>query len=256
MFASTASSYLLATVALHTIATLNVAQKTADRRLKRSHTIEEEEMDSSHHSLVANSVSSTPPRTMNVHYRIKDNRVPVTPPSAFVWILSASLSVPEFALATTVHLNQNVILCTAIDVHHKLNMHSLLAAFNLFLPTILMSIAITLVILKLKSKDLHDLDVCNSKSALKLCLWMVLVYGVFCAPRSVSAIYHVYSRSYTETQASLFEMEQLNDTTAAVRLALSGAYLAATLIRPLLYLILLPKVRKMFSFSSTSLAKV
>lgn len=254
VFASAASSYLIATITLHTIATVNVEEKSAERRLKRRDT-EDEDLGSSHHSLVANSDSSTP-RTMNVDYRLMDTRVPVTPPSVFVWILSASLSVPEFALATTVHLNENVVLCTAVDAHHKLNMHSLLAAFNLFMPTIIMSIAATLVIIKLKSKNLPDLDICDSTAALKLSLWMILEYGVLCAPRSIFAVYHVYSRSYTENEVSSFEMEQLDDTTATARLALSGVYLSATLIRPLLYLIMLPKIRNMFSFGSRIMDKV
>lgn len=256
VFASTASSYLIATLALHTIATLNLEEKFAAKRLKRNNEDENEEMGSSHHSLMANSDTSTPPRTMNVDYRLMERRIRVTPPSAFVWILSASLSIPEFALASTVHLNQNIILCTAVDSHHRLNMHSLLAAFNLFLPSMLMMIAAILVISKLRSKNLPDLDICDATSALKLSLWLILVYGVLCAPRSIFAVYHVYSRSYSENEASSFGIEQLDDTPAMIRLALSAAYLASSVIRPLLYVVMLPKVRNMFSFGSRNMEKV
>ncbi|XP_063839316.1 uncharacterized protein LOC135088403 [Ostrinia nubilalis] len=256
VFASTASSYLTATVALHTIASLNLEEKFAAKRLKRHNEDESEEMGSSHHSLMASSDTSTPPRTMNVDYRLMDKRVRVTPPTAFVWILSASLSIPEFALASTVHLNQGTILCTAIDSHHRLNMHSLLAAFNLFLPSLLMMFAAILIVVKLKSKHLPELDICDANSALKLSLCLLIVYGVLCAPRSVSTVYHVYSRSYDESQTPSFDIELLDHTTATIRLALSGAYVAATLIRPLLYVILLPKIRNVFSFGSRNREKV
>ncbi|RVE49346.1 hypothetical protein evm_005961 [Chilo suppressalis] len=241
VFASTASSYLIATVALHTIATVNLEEKTMNSKIKRSTEDEEEELRSSHHSLVASSDSSTPPRTMNLDYLLVDTTVRVTPPAVFIWILSASLSIPEFVLATTININEEVTLCTSIDSHHKVNTSSWLATFNLILPGTIMCITIVLVILKLKSNRKMSVP------ALKLSLCFIIVYCVFCMPRSVATVYRLYSRSFGENQMSSFEMEQLSDTVTFASLLFTGAYMIAAAIRPILSMLLLPKLRKVLT---------
>ncbi|XP_026731683.1 uncharacterized protein LOC113496609 isoform X2 [Trichoplusia ni] len=247
VFASTASSYLVATIALHSLATINIEEKAITKRIKRSEQDEDEEIRSSRHSLVTSSDFSTPPRTMNLDYRLGDHRISVAQPSIFVWVLAISLSVPEFVLATTVHLDQNVVVCTIVDTSQRLHMYSILAVFNLFLPLLIMGTAGVLVIIKLKLKKLlSQIECFESIAALKLSLWLIVVYMFLCTPRSVVTAYNIYSKSM---QGNVTSLVQDNDT-AVVNIATSGAYIVSTLVRPLLSITLLPHVRKLFSFGS------
>ncbi|XP_075971118.1 uncharacterized protein LOC142973348 [Anticarsia gemmatalis] len=247
VFASTVSSYLVTTIALHSLATVDFEEKAITKQIKRNEQDEDEEIRSSRHSLVASSDSSTPPRTMNLDYRLTSKRISVIQPTIFIWVLSISLSVPEFVLATTVHLDHDVVLCTIVDTSQRLHMYSILAVFNLFLPIIVMTVAGVLVILKLRIKKiLSQLECFESIAALKLSLWLIVVYIVLCTPRSIVTAYNVYSKTMQGNQTSLVH----DDEMISVNLATSSTYIVSTLLRPLLSIILLPRVRKSFSFGS------
>lgn len=254
MFATTLSLYLVTTIALHAIATVNLEEKAVNWKSKKGDQDEDEEIRSSRHSLVATSSdSSTPPRTMNVDYRrLTDSKISVTRPALFVWVLSASLSVPEFTLASSVHLENDIFICTLVDSNHKIYIHSLIALFNLFLPMFIMSIAFALIVVKLNRR----IRICEISdelvSSLKLSLALIIVCVVLCIPRSIIYTYSVYSASNDYDEDSLVESvlrSRPSDNIAAVNLALSGAYLAATLIRPIFCITLLPSLRKNFVFN-------
>lgn len=246
VFASTVSSYLVATIALHSLATINVEERAAKRK-KRNAQDEDEEIRSSRHSLVTSSDSSTPPRTMNLDYRLTDRRISVAQPSVFVWVLAISLSVPEYILATTVHQDGNIILCTIVDNSQRLHMYSILTVLNLFLPLFIMSIAAVLVIIKLKIKKvLSQIECFESVAALKLSLWLIVIYIVLCTPRSFVSAYHIYSKSMLGSETSLAP----NNDMTIVNVATSSTFILSTLIRPLLSIAIIPRVRKSFSFGS------
>ncbi|PZC73577.1 hypothetical protein B5X24_HaOG209406 [Helicoverpa armigera] len=247
VFASTAASYLVATIALHSLATINIEQKAIAKRMKRNAQDEDEEIRCSRHSLVTSSDSSTPPRTMNLDYRLSDRRISVTQPLVFVWVLAISLSVPEFVLATTVHLERDAVLCTIVDTSQRLHMYSMLAMFNLFLPLIIMGTAAVLVIIKLKNeKIMSRIEYFESIAALKLSLWLIVVYMVLCSPRSIVTAFNIYSKSLQGNETSLAHTADMT----SVNVAASSTYILATLVRPLLSIVLLPRVRKTFSFGS------
>lgn len=246
VFASTVSSYLVATIALHSLATINVEERAAKRK-KRNAQDEDEEIRSSRHSLVTSSDSSTPPRTMNLDYRLTDRRISVAQPSVFVWVLAISLSVPEYILATTVHQDGNIILCTIVDNSQRLHMYSILTVLNLFLPLFIMTIAAVLVIIKLKIKKvLSQIECFESVAALKLSLWLIVIYIVLCTPRSFVSAYHIYSKSMLGSETSLAP----NNDMTIVNVATSSTFILSTLIRPLLSIAIIPRVRKSFSFGS------
>lgn len=213
---------------------------------------EDEEMKTSQHSLVANSDSSTPPRTMNVDYRHSDTRVPVTIPTVFIWILSASLSIPEFVLSLILRQGKT-LLCT-LDSSHSLNVHAMLLVFNLFLPLFIMTTMSVPIFIKLNSRKIPQaINAPESSAALKLALWFVSIYVLFCAPRSVMNAYHIYSmKEPSMEENNLFE----NDITTLLRLVFSSTYLLATLIRPFLCIIILPELRKIFSIKSINSRRV
>lgn len=247
VFTSTASSYLIGTVTIHTLVTILLEDKIALKRSRRDRN-EDEELKTSQHSLVANSDSSTPPRTMSVDYRLSDTRVPVTLPTIFVWILAASLSIPEFVLSSIVRQGKT-LLCT-LDSSHSLNVHTMLLVFNLFLPMFIMSTISVLIFLKLNSRKIpHSINASESLAVLKLALWFVLIYFLLCAPRSLMNAYHIYSfKEFTSMDANnLLE----NDITTLLRIAFSSAYLLATLVRPILCIIILPQLRKVFFITSS-----
>uniref|UniRef100_A0A2A4K705 G-protein coupled receptors family 1 profile domain-containing protein n=1 Tax=Heliothis virescens TaxID=7102 RepID=A0A2A4K705_HELVI len=246
VFASTAATYLVATIALHSLATINIEEKAIAKRMKRNED-EDEEIRCSRHSLVTSSDSSTPPRTMNLDYRLSDRRISVTQPSVFVWVLAISLSVPEFVLASTVHLEKDAVLCTIVDTSQRLHMYSMLAMFNLFLPLIIMSTVAVLVIIKLKNeKILSRIEYFESIAALKLSLWLIVIYMVLCSPRSIVTAYNIYSKSLQGNETSLAHTADMT----SVNVAASSTYILVTLFRPLLSIMLLPRVRKSFSFGS------
>lgn len=243
---STASSYLIVTLGLHILATYNVEEKAAKRRDKRA--CEDDEIRSSRHSLVASSDSSTPPRTMDIDYRIVDNKIRVTTPCIFIWILAVSLSIPEFIFATVLQLRPEVNICTYTEPSHRINMHSMLAIFNVYLPVIILFILCILCIMKLKSKQItFDVDGNQLVSALKLTLYLTVTYFLLCLPRSILTTYFVYSMSLEE---GIFPLYELIDSKNLVKwnLATCCVYLIAGLCRPLLCILLLPRLRQVFLF--------
>lgn len=248
VFASTASSYLVATLALHTLAIANLEEKELVRRKRRSDQDAEDEMRSSRHSLVAGSDSSTPPRTMNLDYRVSSVSIPITQPTLFVWILSLSLSVPDFALATTVHLDQNTVICTIVDSSQRLQLYTILALLNLVLPILILCATVALVVLKLKSKShLNQIHRCESIASLKLSLWLLLVYLILSIPRSSLTAYNTYSTSLRVNETSLYESVLHDYKSSSIGLAFSSTYLGSILVRPLLCIVLLPSVKRAFT---------
>lgn len=245
IFASTASLYLVATVAFHSLATLNLEEKEILRRIKRNNEADDAEVRSSRHSLVANSDSSTPPRSMHIDYRLVDTRVPVAPPTIFVWVLAASLSVPQFTLST-LRQEDSIISCTLMDSSHRINIYTMLAIFNLLLPSLIFCAIIVLTAAKLKSvKRLAEIKNGETVAAVKLSQWLIAVFSVFCAPRSVFSIYRMYSVGNDE------EPMAVSTVISSLSIAFSSAYLIATLVRPILCLMLLPRLRRIFTVGGT-----
>ncbi|KAJ0182623.1 hypothetical protein K1T71_001992 [Dendrolimus kikuchii] len=252
VFATTASSYFVATTALHTLATINLEEKALLRRTKRRNQDEDEEIKSSRHSLVTSSDSSTPPRTMNVDYRLTETRVSVNQPIIFVWILSMSLSIPEFVLANALHLDHGIILCTIVDSGKRLHMYSILALINLLLPSTIMLVAGFLVFLKTRSKKIISrIENSNIIGSLKLSLWLIIIYIILCAPRSFLSAYDIYSTSLKRDDLSFIKTTHQNDYFILMKVSLSCAYLVSVLLRPLLCIFLLPRVRKIFSYNAS-----
>ncbi|KOB79361.1 Uncharacterized protein OBRU01_00520 [Operophtera brumata] len=265
VFASTASSYLVATLALHTLATTNLEEKELMRRNRRSDQVEDDEMRSSRHSLVAGSDSSTPPRTMNLDYRVSAVSIPITQPTLFVWILSLSLCVPDFALATTVHfalattvhLDQNTVVCTIVDSSQRLQLYTILALMNLVLPILLLCATLALVVIKLKSKShLNQIHRCESIASLKLSLWLLLVYFILSVPRSTLIAFNTYSASLRANETALHESVQYYYKSSSIGLAFSSTYLGSILVRPLLCIVLLPSVKRAFTSGLRDTANV
>lgn len=248
VFATTASSYFVATTALHTLATINLEEKSILRQNRRRNQ-EDEEIRSSRHSLVTSSDSSTPPRTMNVDYRLTERRVSVNQPIIFIWILSTSLSIPEFVLATPLHLDHGIVLCTIVDSGKRLYMYSILAFLNLLLPSTIMLLAGFLIFLKTRSKKIIlQIENCNIIRTLKLSLWLIIIYMILCAPRSFLSAYDIYSTSLKRDDLSFIKTAHQNDYFIVMKLCLSCSYLVSVLLRPLLCIFLLPRVRKIIAF--------
>lgn len=256
MFATTASSYLVVTFALHTLATSNLEEKDLMRSNRRSDQDEDDEMRSSRHSLVAGSDSSTPPRTMNLDYRINAISISIIQPTLFVWILSLSLSVPDFALATTVHLDHNTAICTIVDSSQRLHLYTILALLNLVLPVLLLCATVVLVVIKLKSRScFNQVDRYEAIAALKLSLWLLLVYFILSVPRSSLTAYNIYINSLKDNE-TVYESEQYDYKSSSIGLALSSTYLGSIVIRPLLCIILLPSIKRAFTSGLQETASV
>ncbi|CAG9581269.1 unnamed protein product [Danaus chrysippus] len=249
ILSSTASLYFIATIALHTISTANIEIKALEKKASRVNREDDEEIRDSRHSLVASSDSSTP-RTMNVDYRFEDKRVPVAPPSIFVWVLSASLSVPEFALSTTIR-EDDAVVCTLADTSHKINMHSMIALFNLFLPVLILTSTGGIVVCKLYSKVSSKLEGNETSSALKLTLCLIIMYMFFCTPRSILYVYSLYvipmsNKSYLDYDTN----------TMILNLIFSALYLAAISLRPILCISLLPRLRNVLTVGFRNIDEV
>lgn len=255
VFASAASSYLVATLALHTLAIANLEEKELIRRNRRSDQDEDDEIRSSRHSLVAGSDSSTPPRTMNLDYRVTDISISIAQPTLFVWILSLSLSVPDFALATIVHLDQNTVICTIADSSQRLHLYRILALLNVVLPILLLCATVILVIIKLQKSRLKQIDRCESIAALKLSLWLLVVYLILSVPRSTLSAYNTYS-SFRLNETALYESVQYDYKSSSIGLAFSSNYLGSILVRPLLCIVLLPSIKRAFTSGLRDTANV
>lgn len=255
VFATTASTYLVATLALHTLATSNLEEKELLRRNRRSDQDEGNELGSSRHSLVAGSDSSTPPRTMNLDYRVSVISISIMQPTLFVWILSLSLSVPDFALATTMLLDGTVI-CTIVDSSQRLHLYTILALLNLVLPVLLLCATFALVVNKLKSTSrTYQIDRCESIATLKLSLCLILVYFILSVPRSTLTACNIYFTSFAVNE-TVYESVQYNYKSSSIGLALSSAYLGSILVRPLFCIVLLPSIKRAFTSGLRDTANV
>ncbi|XP_037968368.2 uncharacterized protein LOC119692312 [Plutella xylostella] len=242
VFASTASLYFIVTLALHCLATLDLETREELRRRKRSSDVEDEEVRSSRHSLVAPSDSSTP-RGLRVPSGAA-RRVAVRTPSACVWVLAASLSVPQLVMATT-RARDHATHCYVTDASHRLNIHTMLAVFNLIFPAFIFCVIIALAIAKLKAiKRLAVIDNEETVAAVKLSLYLIIVYVVMCAPRSVLTMLGVLASSQDDVPAAP------SASMAVLSLAFTCVYLAALMLRPVLCILTLPRLRKIFTIGA------
>lgn len=189
VFAGTSCIYFLIAMNLHALATANGAKNASSND---SETQLLGEMKSSQHSLVSRSGTSTPTKTNEDDTKVKSSIVPVAWPVLFVWILSASLSIPEFPLSTVIDSRSGISSCTLIGGYHLTNMRILLFVFQTLLPFIILSSTSAMIVYKLwTTKERGEVDL-----TLKLALFLCCLFLVFSAPRFTLATF--YSLWFTD----------------------------------------------------------
>lgn len=241
VFAGTSCIYFLIAMNLHALATANGAKSASSND---SETQLLGEMKSSQHSLVSRSGTSTPTRSNEDDIKVKSSTVPVAWPVLFVWILSASLSIPEFPLSTVIDSRSGSSSCTLIGGYHLTNMRILLSVFQMLLPFVILSSTSAMIVHKLwTTKEKGEVDL-----TLKLALFLCCLFLVLSAPRFTLATFYSWWFSDGDDVDGMdrFRSPPLHHqvTPIGVPFVLSFLHFSTPIIKPFAYVYFLLKKDK------------
>lgn len=241
VFVGTSCVYFLMAMNLHALASANLAKRSTSNDSEAQLLEEVTEMRSSRHSLVGRSEASTPTQTFN-NDKTGRPSVPVILPVIFVWILSASLSIPEFPLSTVIDSRSGISACTFISGHHLMNMRLLLSVFQLLIPFIILSTSSATITYKLCSTKGNS----DSDRTLKLALFLCALFFVFSAPRFCLATFSNFLSNDKVNNMDKFRSSPLYYpvTPVTVPFVLSFLHFLTPVIKPFAYVYFLLQKNK------------
>lgn len=256
VLAGTSLVYFLVALCLHAIATANLTLAIKTKKEAEEELLEDiTEMKSSRHSLVSRSESATPTKSADAR-KNKSPQVPVIFPAMLVWILSASLSVPEFALSTTIDVRSGPTICTFADGYYLTSMRLLLSIFQLLIPLPVLLVSCAVITYKLnkmtkRKAEFQENLVRDSSGVLRLSLFLCCMYLVLSVPRSTLSSVHLLLGEGAEGEGlDRFKTPPLNNSHAppSVPFTLSFFHFLASAVKPIIYVYFTQNPnRKMFT---------
>jgi hypothetical protein len=246
VFAATSYIYFLVALSLHTLACVNAATKNKNPRRGLEEELLEDnaELKSSRHSLV--SVSG---RQLSSGHRSKRSNIPVMLPVIFVWILSASLSIPEYPLSTVIDSRSGISMCTFMNNYHVTTMQVFLAVFQLLIPFVVLTGTSGMIVYKLLNSTNESEE---SKIILRVALFLCGVFVLCTVPRLMLAFVHGLWLKKREGAVGLdrFIFPPLNYdvTPVSIPMAFSFLHFMSPVIKPLGYLYFFRKSAKSIMF--------
>lgn len=199
--------------------------------------------------------NSVPNRIINIDYRHKKTSVSIIVPCILIWFSCLSLSIPEYTLSTTVEYHTNKTLCTIVDLHYTQLLQMLLVFFRDLLPVPLLVLTFIIAIFKICNNTSLSIVKKNSsakkfkdlKKLLKLGISLSLFYILTSFQRSSIQFLHIISPDVSITLEK-FKMPPLDNfvITQFTNLFLSMLHYFGIIIRPILFIVMIPSVISTF----------
>ncbi|EFA04255.2 hypothetical protein TcasGA2_TC014545 [Tribolium castaneum] len=115
-------------------------------------------------------------RLVTIDYSKRKDDVSIVFPVIFVWIVSLSLSVPNFTLASTLKLKQNYTLCAVIDSYYGQVLQHSLVIFKIALPVLLLFLSLVILTIKLTQTSTSDIENVLTKQMCEI--RKLLIFGI------------------------------------------------------------------------------
>ncbi|XP_044264025.1 uncharacterized protein LOC123010907 [Tribolium madens] len=203
--------------------------------------------DDSNECLVAKQENAN--RLVTIDYSKRKDDVSIVFPIIFVWIVSLSLSVPNFTLSSTLKLKQNYTLCAVIDSYYGQVLQHSLVIFKIALPVLLLFLSLIILTIKLTQTSTSDIEnvltkkMCEIRKLLIFGIVITIAYFLTSFQRQFLHFIHVISHTFAKNTVNNFKMPPLYNSylnkTNITYLAMLH-YFGCSL-RSLLCLALLPK---------------
>lgn len=198
--------------------------------------------------------SSSANRNVTIDYRRRKSDISVILPIMLVWFVSLSLSIPEYTLSSTFRVNDNLTLCTIIDINFGQVLQTLLLVFRIIIPIPLFTLSVIMLAFKLCQTKRSEKSVIDNvltkksyriESLLIFSLVLSVVYLCSSFQRYVFYFLHVMSQKYDNEKMDRFMTPPFHNffVSSYTNTYLTIMHYSASAIRPLLYIYLLPKFK-------------
>ncbi|XP_065166896.1 uncharacterized protein [Atheta coriaria] len=178
--------------------------------------------------------------------------ISVVIPCILIWFTCLSLSIPQFTLSSTIEsYSTKNVTCTCTLMDNSQILINLLAIFKVFIPCVLISISIGILIYKLvQSVRNESIPAIFTKKChnivyyLIFCLVLNFLYVCTSMQRLILYAMHAYSTPSLKT-ARIYKLPPLfNEFTGSwIAIALCMLHYSGTFLRFLIYVFLLPKFK-------------
>lgn len=149
-FTNTSIVFFIVAINLHAVSTFNLAEKTIARNAARSLIVSSDDCEGVD-SDEGEFQSQQNQRSIVIDYSKPKHRISVILPIVFIWLLSASMSVPLFWQGTVLPTRDNPKFCGVIqsDRSNNLLLQILLIKMRIIVPSLCLLFSTVFVIIKL-----------------------------------------------------------------------------------------------------------
>lgn len=252
VFTNTMTSYLLICLNFHIVSLGNLHAFESQKSSKNPLTSYGD--NDSDVCLVSKSENSNANRNVTIDYRRRKNDISVLLPTLLVWFVSVSLSIPKYSLSSTLKVKDEFFLCTIVDVCFEQLLQNLLVVFRVIIPVPLLILSVLILCVKLCQAKLtkeKNIDSVLNKKAYKIesllifTILVSIVYIVTTVQRDTLYFLHVISQKYDKESILSFMTPPFYNLFVSnhVNTYLSLLHYSGSVIRPALYIFVLPKFK-------------
>ncbi|KAJ8925799.1 hypothetical protein NQ315_009649 [Exocentrus adspersus] len=192
-------------------------------------------------------------RTLNIDYRKRRNDISVIVPVILIVFVCFSLSIPNFALSSTLKINKGNVLCAILNHYYGRILQKLLLTFRVLVPVPLLLFTFVVLIVKFLQTSPKDIDniliqkFAEVRHVLLFCITITTCYTITSFQRNVLYFLHGIFYDFETTNRVIFEApplynDQLNKSTAVY---LSMLHYSGITYRAFLHLFALPKFQSL-----------
>lgn len=188
-------------------------------------------------------------RTLNIDYQKRRNDISVIIPVILIIFVCFSLSIPNFALSSTLPVNGNETVCVIMDHFYGHTLQKLLFMFRILVPVALQLFTLVVLIVKLAQTSPKDIDnllmqKCTEIRGLLLCCIVLTVsYVITSYQRNIFNFLHIMSYDFGKSTSKVFKVPPLHNDQLNVgsSVYLSMLHYSGITCRAFLYVFVLPK---------------
>lgn len=192
-------------------------------------------------------------RTLNIDYQKRKSDISVAIPAILIIFVCFSLSIPNFALSSTLPENTNSTICVIMDHFYGHTLQKLLFMFRILVPVALQLFTLIILIVKLIQTSPKDIDnllmqkCAEIRGLLLCCIILTILYLATSYQRNLLHFLHIVAYDFGESTTKVFKVpplynEKLN---AASSVYLSMLHYGGITCRAFLYIFVLPKFQSL-----------
>ncbi|XP_018566089.1 uncharacterized protein LOC108907058 [Anoplophora glabripennis] len=192
-------------------------------------------------------------RTLNIDYQKRKNDISVIVPVILIIFACFSLSIPNFALSSTLPVNGNHTICVIMDHFYGHTLQKALFMFRILVPVALQILTLIILIVKLVQTSPKDIDNILIQKAIEirgllLCSIAVTMFYIATSyQRNLLHFLHIMSHNFDNSTGKVFKVPPFfNDKlSSSGGVYLSMLHYCGITCRAFLYIFALPKFQNL-----------